>query len=132
MAFRIKPCLLAVVLSLAAHVAVAVPVPAAEAGARQVTERKVGAYREVLAAFDEAMRQAPDDAAIAVERCRFIGRYTDDEYGDWVETAPDDFAGSGSLRVIREVLEQDLGLSGADAEKVLGGNARRVLVDGWR
>lgn len=93
MAFRIKPCLLAVVLSLAAHVAVAVPVPAAEAGARQVTERKVGAYREVLAAFDEAMRQAPDDAAIAVERCRFIGRYTDDEYGDWVETAPDDFAG---------------------------------------
>ena len=57
MAFRIKPCLLAVVLSLAAHVAVAVPVPAAEAGARQVTERKVGAYREVLAAL-QAQRAA--------------------------------------------------------------------------
>lgn len=45
---------------------------------------------------------------------------------------PDDFPGSGSLGLIREVLEADLGLSGNDVEKVLGGNARRVLVTGWR
>lgn len=97
MGFRIRPYLVAVVLLFSARAAVATapaPVSAldAEAAALRVMERKVSAYREVLATFDEAMRQAPGDAAIAVERCRFIGRYTDEDYGDWVESAPEEFA----------------------------------------
>lgn len=92
MLFRTWPCLLVAALLSTTHVAAAaVPFADAEAGAKQVTDRKVAAYREVLAGFDEAMRQAPDDPAIAVERCRFIGQYIDDEYGDWVEPAPVEF-----------------------------------------
>jgi membrane dipeptidase len=44
---------------------------------------------------------------------------------------PDDFAGSGTLGQVRPLLEE-MGLAREDVEKVLGGNARRVLVDGWR
>lgn len=68
-----------------------VPVPTPESGAEQVQQRKAAAYGEVLAAFDAAMEAAPDDVAIAVARCEFIGKFTDDEYGDWVESAPGEF-----------------------------------------
>jgi membrane dipeptidase len=44
---------------------------------------------------------------------------------------PDDFAGSHTLGSVRPLLD-GLGLAREDVEKVLGGNARRVLRDGWR
>lgn len=44
---------------------------------------------------------------------------------------PDDCDSSAKLPVIRDLLERK-GLSQADVEKVLGGNARRVLQAGWR
>lgn len=66
-------------------------VPTPEAGANEVQARKVEAYRNVLASFDRALQAAPQDAALAVGRCRFIGQYVDDEYGDWVDTAPGEF-----------------------------------------
>ena len=84
---------MAAALVLWAHVAFAAAdnVPTAERGAQQVLERKVAEYRQVLASFDAAMAAAPDDAAIAVERCRFIGQYTDDEYGEYIDSAPQEF-----------------------------------------
>lgn len=65
-------------------------VPAADTGLKQVQERKTAAYREVLAAFDAAMLASPDDPAVAVARCEFVAQFTDDEYGEWVESAPAD------------------------------------------
>jgi membrane dipeptidase len=44
---------------------------------------------------------------------------------------PDDCYSAAELPLIREMLE-DKGLSEAEAEAVVGGNARRVLHDGWR
>jgi len=61
-----------------------------DGGVRQVAERKLDGYREVLQQFDAAIAAAPDDAALAVQRCDFISAFTDEEY-DWVEAAPDDF-----------------------------------------
>ncbi|MGH8063386.1 MAG: hypothetical protein ACREO7_15380, partial [Pseudoxanthomonas sp.] len=51
------------------------------------TER---AYREALAANKAAQAAAPTDASLAVARCRFINNYTDEEYGYFVDSAPDD------------------------------------------
>lgn len=65
--------------------------PTSETGARQVQARKQAEYRNVVDRFDQAIANAPNDAALAVERCRFIGRYVDDEYGDWVESGAVDF-----------------------------------------
>ena len=44
---------------------------------------------------------------------------------------PDDCDSAAKLPLIREMLEAK-GVSRNDAEAVLGGNARRVLRDGWR
>jgi microsomal dipeptidase-like Zn-dependent dipeptidase len=44
---------------------------------------------------------------------------------------PDDCASSGELPKIRDRLDEE-GLSTAEVEAVLGGNARRVLKKGWR
>jgi membrane dipeptidase len=44
---------------------------------------------------------------------------------------PDDCESEARLPLIREMLEAN-GVSGNDAEAVLGGNARRALRDGWR
>jgi membrane dipeptidase len=44
---------------------------------------------------------------------------------------PDDCKSAGELPTIRELLDRK-GLSQSEAEAVLGGNARRVLLEGWR
>ena len=62
-----------------------------EAGVERVRDAKVVAYREVLEDYDAAVKASPDDPALAVARCRFIGSFTDEEYGDWVESAPDEY-----------------------------------------
>jgi membrane protease YdiL (CAAX protease family) len=73
----------------AASAAATVSTP--EAGVERVRDAKVVAYREVLEGYDAAVKGAPDDAALAVARCRFIGSFTDEEYGDWVDSAPDEY-----------------------------------------
>jgi len=60
-----------------------------EAGAEQVRAHKLAQYRDVLGTFDRALEAAPDDAGVALDRCRFIGQFTDDESGDWIDAAPD-------------------------------------------
>ena len=44
---------------------------------------------------------------------------------------PDDCHSAAKLPLIREVLESK-GLAATDVDAVLGGNARRVLREGWR
>lgn len=75
--------------------------PTSEGGVTQVTERKTAAYRDVLAGFDAAILAAPDDAALAVARCKFISEFTDDEYGEWVEAAPADLEACGQALSVR-------------------------------
>ncbi|HJR73063.1 MAG TPA: CPBP family glutamic-type intramembrane protease [Luteimonas sp.] len=88
-------------------------VPTPDSGAEQVQARKTAAYREVLAAFDAAMQAAPNDAGIAVARCEFIGRYTDEEY-DWVESAPDDYTACSEALASRWGKEPAAQLFGLD------------------
>jgi len=65
--------------------------PSPEHGVEFVREQKAVAYRNVLQRFDIAIQAAPHDATLAVERCTFINRFTDEDY-DPVESAPEDFA----------------------------------------
>jgi hypothetical protein len=58
----------------------------------QVKERSEAAYRDVLAEFDRAITAAPQDAELVVRRCHFIAGYTDEDYGIFVEAAPDEHA----------------------------------------
>lgn len=110
-------------------------VPTPESGARQVQEHKAAAYREVLTAFDAAMQSASGDASIAVARCRFIGQFTDDEYGEWIESAPDDFEScrqSLDSRWAREPVAQLFALEqlwGEEAAKQ--GEKLLIKADGW-
>ncbi|MGQ0799746.1 MAG: lysostaphin resistance A-like protein [Pseudomarimonas sp.] len=60
------------------------------AGFDHVRARKTEAYRAVLADFDASIQTSPTDAALVVARCAFIQKFTD-EYGEWIESAPDDF-----------------------------------------
>lgn len=55
----------------------------------RVQAGRTGAYERVLAEYDAAVAAAPSDPAIAVERCRFVSQFTDEDY-DWVERAPGD------------------------------------------
>jgi len=92
--------LLAMALALWAHAAVAAqPAAMSEEGAKRVEASKLAEYRKVLAAYDGALQASPRDASLAVDRCRFIAKYTDDEYGDYVDSAPDEF------RACQEALE---------------------------
>ncbi|QSX77892.1 type II CAAX endopeptidase family protein [Agrilutibacter solisilvae] len=53
---------------------------------------KAAAYQQSLARYDAAIRAAaPHDAAQTVARCAFIAHFVDDEYGEFVDSAPDDF-----------------------------------------
>lgn len=82
------------ILAVTVHAHAASPAPVAptpESGVAHVTQAKAAAYRDVLAQFDAAIRAQPGDAAIAVARCRFIENFIDEEYGEYVESAPDDF-----------------------------------------
>ncbi|MGY3264407.1 CPBP family glutamic-type intramembrane protease [Lysobacter sp. HA35] len=65
--------------------------PTPEAGVQQVEAKKLSEYRAVLATFDRASAAAPTDVDLALDRCRFIDQFTDDESGTWIESAVDDF-----------------------------------------
>ena len=102
----------------------AIVMPTSEGGVKQVTERKAAAYHDVIAEFDAAILTAPNDAALAVARCRFISQFTDEDYGEWVEAAPADLEACGQALSVRWrnapvaqlfALEQ---LSGDDAIKL--------------
>lgn len=86
-----------VLAALAVPATGANPVPplapsGAEVALEQVRASKVAAYREVLAQFDASMQASPDDPAVAVAKCEFIGQFTDDGYGEWIASAADDLA----------------------------------------
>ena len=85
----------AALLLCAAHGACAAESPAAvafndETAVAEVKASTERAYREALAANKAAQAAAPTDASLAVSRCLFINNYTDEEYGYFVESAPDD------------------------------------------
>jgi len=81
----------AFVLACAGVAMAAEPRLTPEAGAEQVRAHKLAQYRDVLGAFDRAVEAVPGDAGVALDRCRFIGQFTDDESGDWIDSAPDAF-----------------------------------------
>ncbi|WP_155944644.1 hypothetical protein [Pseudoxanthomonas sp. Root630] len=64
-----------------------VPVPDHDQALEAVTNAKETAYREMLARFDASESSG---AASLVARCRFIGNYTEEDYGDWIASASDD------------------------------------------
>ena len=70
------------VLSMALYAgaaSAATEVSTPEAGVERVRDAKVVAYREVLEDYDAAVKASPDDPALAVARCRFIGSCTDED-----------------------------------------------------
>lgn len=56
---------------------------------QNVQEIKAGAYRATLSRYASALREHPR-VSLAVARCRFIDGYTEENYGEWVESAPED------------------------------------------
>lgn len=71
-------------------------VPVAEGALTRVLDGRNAAYLQVLAEFDAALDAAPDDAALAVARCRFVSEFTDEDYGDWIEGAEAEFQACSS------------------------------------
>jgi uncharacterized protein len=61
-----------------------------ESAVTAVRAAKERAYREALEGFKNAQAASPDDAGLAASRCRFISNFTDEDYGDWIEAAPED------------------------------------------
>ena len=61
-----------------------------EAEVAAVEAAAEGAYAASLARFDQALVEAPRDAALAVERCEFIQRHTDPESGRYLARADAD------------------------------------------
>lgn len=83
-------CLLGQVAPVHAQSADPAPArPDVEAAVARVQQARTQAYVRILAEYDTATVAAPSDPVIAVERCRFMSRFTDEDY-DWVERAPDD------------------------------------------
>ncbi|MET0813664.1 MAG: CPBP family intramembrane glutamic endopeptidase [Pseudoxanthomonas sp.] len=56
-----------------------------------VQAAKTLAYQQALTRYSEVQKTAPEDAGVAVSRCRFISNFTDEDYGEWIESAPDDY-----------------------------------------
>ncbi len=54
--------------------------PTIEVGVARVDTGRNAAYRDVLTDFDASMQATPDAPAPAIEKCRFIARFTDTEY----------------------------------------------------
>jgi hypothetical protein len=71
-------------------------VPTAKTGLEQVQAQKRVAYEVVLAQFDRAIAATPDDAAIGVGRCEYIDNFTDEESGDYIDGAYEDFEACGT------------------------------------
>lgn len=57
------------------------------AAGEAVESARVQAYRDALTQYESALQADPANAHLAVSRCRFINRFTDEEYGDWIESA---------------------------------------------
>lgn len=64
------------------------PVPDHDVAVEAVTNAKEAAYREMLARFDASESSG---AAALIARCRFIGNYTEEDYGDWIASASEDY-----------------------------------------
>lgn len=66
-----------------------VSVPDADAAMETVTTAKEAAYRGMLAHFDAS--EPSGGVASVIARCRFIGNYTEEDYGDWIASATEDY-----------------------------------------
>jgi membrane protease YdiL (CAAX protease family) len=86
---RMSGLLAACVFALGGWVHAAHAADAVERATAQVQAAQLSAYRAELARFDTAQSVAPADVALGVAKCKFIARYTDEEY-EWIETAPVD------------------------------------------
>lgn len=97
MIFRLHWFLLTMILWSSALLASPVATPALstaptpDAGVEHVMDRKSAAYAEVLAAYDAALLESPEDVATAVARCHFVARFIDNDYGDWIDSAHDEY-----------------------------------------
>ena len=88
----------AVVLLLAGmsvpHVRASTLSPAAapydETAVTAVTAAKESAYSAEVERFRALQSTSPDNVALVIAQCRFIGNYLDQDYGDWIAAAPDD------------------------------------------
>ena len=72
-----------------------------------------------------------DDGGAPRARRRLVGPLAIGTDFDGFTDPPDDCKNASELPLIRELLEGK-GVSGPDADAILGGNARRVLRAGWR
>lgn len=54
-------------------------------------DRTSAAYAEVLAAYGAALLDSPKDVAIAVARCQFVARFINNDYGDSIDSAHDEY-----------------------------------------
>lgn len=82
---------MALACSTAPAVLAAPVVPSAESAVQRVTDGRTSAYLQVLSEFDAALDAAPDDAALAVARCRFVSEFADEGFDDWIEAAVAEF-----------------------------------------
>lgn len=81
----------AALFASAASFAGAAATPTPEQGVERVQAAKLAAYREVLSEYDAAIKNTPEGVALAVARCRYIGSFLDEESGEWIDSAPDEF-----------------------------------------
>ncbi|CAN7618396.1 hypothetical protein LJR230_004492 [Trinickia sp. LjRoot230] len=63
-----------------------------EQSARFVSNRQLDAYRSVVDAYDTALKNNPQNAALAIARCGFIQRFAWSEDMEWGEAASKDFS----------------------------------------
>jgi membrane protease YdiL (CAAX protease family) len=117
-----------------ASATVPVQAPDPDAALERVHAGKDAAYREVVAEFDAAMREAPDDPALAVSKCRFIGQFTDEDY-DPVEAAPAEFEACQKSLETRWPHDPEVELFGLDQawgkDAITRGEALLRKADAW-
>ncbi|RSK87587.1 CPBP family intramembrane metalloprotease [Pandoraea apista] len=82
--------------------------PNLEEASRQVDNASFAKYRQIAADYAAAVRTRPDDAALAMARCRFIQNFSWSDELRWAEQAQKDL----------EACRQDLGARFADEPEV--------------
>lgn len=67
------------------------PLPTTEKAVAQVQAGREAAYLRVLSTFDAAAMADPGNPLPVVARCEFVGKFLDEEYGQWIDSAPAEF-----------------------------------------
>ena len=110
-------------------------VPTAKTGLEQVQAQKRAAYESVLAQFDRAVAAAPDDASIGVARCEYIGNFIEQESGEYIEGAFEDYEACGTWLRSRWAKAQAVQLFELEQlwgdEAIARGEALGDAIDAW-